>query len=172
MRALVVYESMFGTNLTIANAVAEGLGPRWETTVQVAGEAPTTIEPGVDLLVVGGPNHMTSLPRPGSREQAGQRTATVEGAEGPGLREWLAELSLPTGQRVAVWDTRITSPAFFRTIDHASRLIVRQLRREGAELVADPEHFLSADGEGALVDGEEQRARDWGHALAARVPVA
>ncbi|MFO7777148.1 MAG: hypothetical protein R6V28_02220, partial [Nitriliruptoraceae bacterium] len=93
-----------------------------------------------------------------------------EGAGRPaerGLREWLddVELSQP-GQPAAVWDTRMASPRFLDAVDHSSRTIAKRLRRAGARLVVEPRHFYSADGQGELVECEQDRARDWGAELA------
>ncbi len=60
------------------------------------------------------------------------------------------------------------SPRFLDKVDHSSRTIAKQLRRAGARLVTDAEHFYSADGKGVLVEGEEDRARAWGARLAVR----
>lgn len=64
----------------------------------------------------------------------------------------------------------MASPRILDSVDHSSRTIAKQLRRVGARLVTDPEHFYSADGKGALVDGEQDRARAWGTRLASFAP--
>jgi hypothetical protein len=169
MRALIVYESLYGTNRTIAEAIAAGLGADATVTLLDAETAPATIDDQVDLLVVGGPNHQFGLPRPATRAEA---AAEWEGERRPaerGLREWLDGLRLSrTGQPAAVWDTRMASPRILDTLDHSSRTIAKQLRRAGARLVTDPEHFYSADGKGALTEGEQERARAWGAHLGGR----
>ena len=167
MRTLVVYESLFGTNRTIAEAIAAGMGAAATVTLVDAATAPTTVDEQVDLLVVGGPNHQFGLPRPATRAEAAEE---LEGASTPaerGLREWLDDVRLARpGQRVAVWDTRMASPRILHTFDHSSRTIAKQLQKAGARLATDPEHFYSADGKGALVGGEHARARAWGTRLA------
>lgn len=167
MRTLIIYESLYGTNRTIAEAIATGLGDDVETTAVDAALAPATIDDGVDLLVVGGPNHQFNLPRPATRAAATEESD--DGAPFPaarGLREWLDDVQLDRpGQAAAVWDTRMASPRILDTFDRASRTIEKRLRRAGARLITDAEHFSSADGKGGLVEGEADRARAWGAQL-------
>ena len=83
MRAVVVYESMFGDNRQVAQAIAAGLGERGVTaeTVEV-GAAPTVVPAEVDLLVVGAPNHAWSLPRPSTRSGRGRQDRRAAGQPG------------------------------------------------------------------------------------------
>ena len=58
MRAVVVYESMFGNTQVVADYVAAGLRATMEATaVPVDGATPEVLG-GVDLLVAGGPTHI------------------------------------------------------------------------------------------------------------------
>ena len=94
MRVLIVYESLYGSNRRIAEAVAAGIGDDAATAIVEAQAAPTNIDAGVDLIVVGGPNHKTSLPRPETRaEAAAGSDGSLQPAE-RGLREWLEDLQL------------------------------------------------------------------------------
>ena len=56
MRALVVFESMFGDTETIARAVADGLSDAIRVDIVDVATAPR-VDADVDLLVVGGPTH-------------------------------------------------------------------------------------------------------------------
>jgi flavodoxin len=67
MRALVVYESMFGNTQAIANAIVQGLSGRMRVEALEVGVAPATIDDDVALLVVGGPTHAFGLSRPQTR---------------------------------------------------------------------------------------------------------
>ena len=164
MRVLVVYESLYGSNRRIAQAVAAGIGGDAATTVVEAKDAPAAIDAG--LVVVGGPNHKAGLPRPGTRaEAAAESDGTLRPAE-RGLREWLEDVRLiRPGQPVAVWDTRMASPRILDVFDRSGATIAGRLRRAGGRLVGKPRKFYSADGVGALVAGEEERARAWGAEL-------
>ncbi|MGY1679962.1 flavodoxin family protein [Geodermatophilus sp. SYSU D01176] len=171
IRALVVYESVFGDARTIAQAIAEGLSAgSLPADVAAAGEAPAEIGPDVGLLVVGGPNHAFGMPRRSTREGA----VTQYGADipdtGAGLREWLETVRLAgRGIPAAAFDTRGSGHPVLSTMDHASRTEEKLLTRLGAHIVAPAEHFSVVDTKGPLVEGEEDRARTWGRTLAERV---
>ena len=62
MRVLVVYESLYGTNLRIAQAIAGGFGSDATITIVGAEAAPAVVAADVDLIVVGGPNHIIKTP--------------------------------------------------------------------------------------------------------------
>src|SRR5205085_1582385 len=111
MRAVVVYESMFGNTRTIAEAVADGLSGYLPVDVVEVGTAPEVIPGDVGLLVVGGPTHAFGLSRPDTRRTAlGQAGRDLAPAR-TGLREWLAGLRFTlTGTAVATFDTRISRP--------------------------------------------------------------
>ena len=72
--AVVVYESVFGDAEKIARAVAEGLSAHLDVVVVAAKDAPQHLGPDVRLLVVGGPNHAMSMPRPST--DSGARSAS------------------------------------------------------------------------------------------------
>jgi len=176
MRAVVVYESMFGNTHAIADAIGKGLGQGLESVDNVV--VVPVVEAGrerlgdADLLVVGGPTHFHGMSRTRTRKW-GAATAQKpkndlvldRDAQGPGVRDWLT--SLGHGHtKVAAFDTRFNGPAVLR--GRASRLISRKLRRHGFEVVATPESFFVTL-QNHLEPGEEARAQEWGKRLAARV---
>ena len=73
MRALVVYESMFGNTQAIADAVADGLAARVRVDAVEVGAAPTVVGDDVVLLVVGGPTHAFGMSRQATRQDAGRQ---------------------------------------------------------------------------------------------------
>ncbi|MGY1701878.1 flavodoxin family protein [Geodermatophilus sp. SYSU D00766] len=167
MRALVVYESVFGDARAIAHAIAEGLSPSISADVVAAAEAPTEIGPDVGLLVVGGPNHAFGMPRPSTREGAVKQYGADIADTGAGLHEWLEALGPPAdGLLAAAFDTRGSGHKMLTKMDHASRTEETLLTGLGALIAAPAEHFFVADTKGPLVDGEEDRARAWGRTLA------
>ena len=164
--ALVVYESIFGDARRIAEAVADGLRGQYDVAVVAAGEAPKEVAPDVRLLVVGGPNHGISMPRPSTREGAVKQYDAVVGDTRTGLHEWLDTVRLPQGIKAAAFDTRMDHPKLVVAMDHASKTEEKLLKGLGATLVAPAEHFRVTDAKGPLADGEEDRASRWGRTLA------
>lgn len=160
MRALVVYESMFGNTARVAREVAEGLAAHAEVELRAVAEAPDEPDEGIDLVVVGGPTHAFSLSRPTTREDARRQGAGVA-ADGPGLREWLD--GLPAGAhhpRMAAFDTRVTKVR--RIPGSAARKATRVVGSLGYAVAERPESFFVEDVDGPLADGELERARAWG----------
>ncbi|MGB7979197.1 MAG: hypothetical protein WCF36_00200 [Candidatus Nanopelagicales bacterium] len=170
MRALVIYESMFGDNQQVAEAVVEGLAARGvQAHATEVGSAPTGISTEVDLLVVGSPNHGWSMPRPGTRQDAATKTDASLVSQGIGVREWLGTATLARGLRTAAYDTRGSHPKAVVAFDHASTQIEKALAKLGGIPAAPAQHFRVAGVTGPLEPGELDRARAWGDSLAALV---
>lgn len=171
LRALVVYESMFGCTEEIAQAVAEGLRIEgFAVHLTDVRNAPPAEGDDVDLLVVGAPTHAFSLSRPATRADALRQGARV-GSDSTGLREWLEARksgTSPNGRLAAAFDTRVTKVR--RLPKAASTRAGHLLIRQGYELVSRPTAFLVDDTRGPLVAGEIGHAVTWGRvvALAAR----
>jgi hypothetical protein len=167
MKALVVYESMFGDNQQVARAIAAGLAEAGVAAEAVeVGAAPTRIGADVDLLVVGSPNHAWSMPRTSTRRSAAEQADGPLVSQGIGVREWLGSAVLPPGVRTAAYDTRGSRPKAVVAMDHASASIERHLTKLGGARLAPEEHFRVLDVKGPLEPGEEDRAYDWGVTLA------
>jgi hypothetical protein len=169
MRAVVVYESMFGDTRQVAEAIGDGLGLTFEVTVVPVDRVATDQLRGVDLLVVGGPTHVRGMSRPKTREGAAQQAAQPEsgismepGATGPGLREWLSTLT-DAPPHAAAFDTRVHMSPLLS--GRAAPKIAHVLQRSGCHLLAQPESFLVTTKQPALVAGEWERARAWGQTL-------
>jgi hypothetical protein len=164
MAVLVVFESMFGNTKVIADAVAEGLAPHLPVQQVEVGTAPTVIGGQVELVVVGGPTHAFGLSRPGTRQSAAQQAEGGLVSAGIGLREWLLTLRKGSSDvAVAAFDTRISKP---RLPGSAAAAADKRLRRLGFRSVAPPTSFYVEGTTGPLMEGEAERARRWGAALA------
>ena len=171
MRAVVVYESMYGNTHAIANCIAEGLRDKaCDVTVVPVGQATDELLAPPDLLVVGGPTHVHTLPRPSTRKAAAEAAAkpgsglSLEpGAVGPGLREWLYELRPGDGAVAAAFDTRMDGPTLFT--GQASHGIAQRLRRRGYRVLSPVQSFTVSK-QNVLDPAQAERARTWGAALA------
>ena len=163
MKALVVYESMFGDNREVARAIAAGLVQSGVSADAVeVGQAPDDVAGDVSLVVAGCPNHAWSMPRPSTRETAAMATDQPLVSPGRGIREWLTAVSLPRGVAVAAFDTRSSGAAPVVAMDHASTSIEKRLIKGGGRRLAKPKGYTVVDMKGPLVDGELDRARAWG----------
>lgn len=166
MRAVVVYESMYGNTHDIANHIAEGLLSAYAVEVLAVEDATPERIAGCDLLVVGGPTHMHTMSSNLSRKAAVDAAAKDSDLElddhatGPGLRDWFETVS--SAGRAAAFDTRIDAKPM--VTGRASRAIGRHLRHLGFTLLADPESFL-VDKHNRLLAGEAERAVAWGNSL-------
>jgi hypothetical protein len=167
MRALIVFESMFGNTQRIAEAVAGGLSGYAQVDLVEVGQAPIGIDAGLDLLVVGAPTQVFGLSSPNSREGALKQAPDGLASRGIGLREWLAALPGDAAQvPAAAFDTRLAKPAW--VTGSAARGAAKRLRRRGHPMVAPAESFLVEGTPGPLRDGEVARARAWGARLGAK----
>ena len=106
MRAVVVYESMYGNTDQIAHAIGAGLASAGEVSVvAVEGATPAVLD-GADLIVVGGPTHAHAMTRESTRKAAVDAAQKPDSeleldpdAEGPGLRDWFDELGPLSARR-------------------------------------------------------------------------
>lgn len=162
MKAVVLYESLFGNTEAVATAIAHGVGPIGEVTLAQFGEASEGMAEGADLLVLGGPTHGWSMSRPASRKNPEAPGFAV------GAREWLEGLQKAPGKKAGVFDTRFDKPRWLT--GSAALRIARRLKGSGYRLVLPPESFFVQHTEGPLREGEEDRARRWGAELARRAP--
>ena len=160
MKAVVLYESLYGNTEAVARAIADGLGPIGEVALSRFGEALKGVAEEADLVVLGGPTHGWGMTKPASRNRPNTEGYAV------GAREWLAGSGQGAGKLAAAFDTRFGKPRWLT--GSAALRIHRSLERSDYRLVAPPESFFVLHTEGPLRDGEEDRARAWGAELARR----
>ena len=177
MKAVVVYESMYGNTHLVADAIAAGLGATPDDVVVVApiDDTNTQLIADADLVVVGGPTHAHGMSRGNTRKAAidaarkpDSDLAVDPDAEGPGLRDWFDSLD-HLATNAAAFDTRIKGPAALT--GRASKGIAKRLRDHGCTIIVEPMSFLVTK-ESHLVDEEATRAREWGTQLAAAIPAS
>lgn len=163
MKALVVYESLWGNTEQVARAVADGIAEVGDVEVVDVGSSPR-VGDDVRLVVAGGPTHAFSMTRPTTRDDAVTQGATHHpGAIG--LREWLA--ALPRADRsvpLATFDTRVDKVRHLP--GSAAKGAAREARRHGYRSASPPHSFYVEGTPGPLLDGELDRARTWGRELA------
>ena len=140
MKALIVYDSVYGNTEKIARAIAEAITPSAEVKVVRAVEAnPSELE-STDLLIVGSPTH------------GGRPT--------PAVQDLLKKVLKLQGINVAAFDTRIPTK-LVKVFGYAAGRIANNLKKKGGNLIASPEGFFVTGGKGPLKEGELERAADW-----------
>lgn len=158
MKALVVYDSVFGNTEQIARAIGSALGSPEDVEVLRVGNVRPEHLSGLNLLIVGSPTR-GFRPTP----------ATVA------FLKSLPAQSLQ-GVRVAAFDTRISIddasvPGILRFMvklfGYAAKPIADRLVRKGGELAAPPEGFIVNASEGPLREGELERAAAWARQIVA-----
>ena len=170
MRAVIVYESMYGNTHLVADAIGTGLGTAFDVSVVPVSHADPAVLADAGLVVVGGPTHAHGMSRAATRKaavEAADKPAspleTEPDALGPGLREWFGSLG-QCPAKAAAFDTRFHGPA--PLTGRASKGVARLLRAHGFDVVAEPESFLVTK-QDRLEPQETTRAREWGAKLAA-----
>jgi hypothetical protein len=161
MKAIVVYESYWGNTASVARAIAEGLGegakamPTTEATVKVVA--------GAALVVAGSAVIAFSLPNEKMRESIRLKPGkgpTPPDLSHPSLESWMAGLA--KGQKkFAAFETRIK-----RSPGGATPKIIKALEAAGYTAAGESQRFIVKGKFGPLLDGELERAREWGAELA------
>ena len=147
MKSLVAYATRHGNTRVIADAIASTLAASGPVVLSDVRDI-ETIDPDIDLVVVGGPT------------------------EGHGMTESVADFfdrmvpGAVAAASAAAFDTRLRWPRFLS--GSAATAIAIRFDRAGAKLVVEPESFLVTM-KPELEPGEVQRAAAWGAALADKV---
>ena len=163
MRALVVYESMYGNTALVAERIRDGLAESWEVDLRsVDDETPLDLS-RYALVVIGGPTHAFGMSTAQSRQEALKRVGEA-GATRQGIREWIPRLGTDFTGDVAVFDTRAGR---WGLAGSAARKASRRLRREGYRPMA-LRSFAVSGTTGPMREGELYLARSWGSELAVR----
>jgi hypothetical protein len=159
VKAVVVYESLWGNTAAIARAIAEGIGQ--DAVALSTDEATGSAIEGADLIVAGAPLLGFNLPTEAIRASIGNdRTVPTPDLAHPSMRSWLE--SVPPGAgRCCGFETRIWwSPG------SAAKKASAGLRAKGYSAAGKDEKFVVTGKYGPLKDGEIERARQWGTQLA------
>lgn len=161
MKAIVVYESLWGNTAAVARAIAEGIGAeaRALSTAEAVGPAVADAE----LIVAGAPLLGFTLPTDGMRKSIADgnqgKMPAPPNLSAPSMRSWLE--ALPKGHgRAAAFETRLRlSPG------GATAAIEQGMARAGYVPVVKAGRFIVNGKYGPLRDGELERAKRWGAEL-------
>lgn len=150
MKALVLYDSMFGNTEKVAKAVAEGMSAK---AIRV-GDAKIEDLEGLAILVVGSPVH-------GGRASQNMQ-AFIKQIPNDVLK----------GVKVSAFDTRfefekrgVGLKLIMKMVGYAAVRIVKDLEKKGGSAISTPQGFFVLDKEGPLKEGELERAKKWGQEL-------
>ena len=157
MKALIIYDSVFGNTGKVARMMGQSLATAFPGEVQTlpVSDISASHLNALNLLIIGSPT----------------RSLRPTGAISNLLK------SLPknqiSGVMVAAFDTRtcfntMYSSALRFLVDkggYAASTIAKLLQKKGGTLMAAPEGFLVTGEEGPLKDGELERAANWVQAL-------
>ena len=150
MKALIVYDSVYGNTEKIARAIAGAITPSDGVKVLRAGEANPSELASINLLIVGSPTH--------------------RGRPTPAIREFLSRIPANALKNVGVtsFDTRFQAKdkgvgirILLGVVGYAAGRITDSLKGKGGYLAALPEGFIVEGKEGPLKQGELERAADW-----------
>ena len=151
MKALVVYDSVFGNTEKVAQAIGDALGAPEDVSVLRVGDMASEQLANVKVLIVGSPTRAFS-PTPATK-------AMLRAIPAKALN----------GIKVAAFDTRFSVEdtnsrllrAIVKVFGYAAKPIADRLKRKGGDLVLAPEGFYVQDSEGPLKEGELERAAAW-----------
>jgi hypothetical protein len=133
MRAVVVYESMYGNAHLVADAIGVGLRAAvFDVNIVSVSQAGPAVLADADLVVVGGPTHAHGMSGASTRKTAVQAVGKPSSSRklepdalGLGLREWFGSLGYYPA-KAAAFDTRLRGPAALT--GRASTAVARLLR--------------------------------------------
>jgi len=151
VKALIVYDSVFGNTEKIAKAIGDSLADLTSAEVVKVSEAKLEQLQETGLLIVGSPT------------RAFKPTKAIV--------DFL--IQIPSnglkGIDVAAFDTRVNTEdvnsrilnGFVKIFGYAAKPIADKLQKKGGNLVLPPEGFFVKDNEGPLKEGELERAAKW-----------
>ena len=153
MKALIVYDSMYGNTEQIAKSIGGAI--TGDVKVLRIGEVnPSELE-SIDFLIVGSPTQ-------GFRPTKSVQTF-IESIPGDTLK----------GIDAAAFDTRIPTSEvgtglrlLMKVGGYAAGRIAEALKKKGGNLAVPPEGFFVKDKEGPLKEGELERAAGWAKEIA------
>jgi flavodoxin len=155
MKALVVYDSVFGNTEKVAQSIGQALSAQAKVQTLHVGDVKPEHLAGLDALVVGSPTRAFSPT--------------------PAIKDWLRSLpsNALTGVEVTAFDTRMDPKEVGSAIltvmvnifGYAAKPIGDKLVKKGGMLKVAPEGFVVEGKEGPLREGQLERAANWAREL-------
>jgi len=148
MKALIIYDSLYGNTEQIAKAIGGGIGA--EAKVVKVGEVKAEDFAAYPYIIIGSPT------------QGGRTTQA--------MRTFLDNLTAESlkGKRFAAFDTRIKGWA--KIFGYAATRIESAIKGKGGNTTAQPQGFIVKGTKGPMMEGEVERATTWVKAIVAGVP--
>ncbi len=151
MKALIIYDSIFGNTEKIAQAIGNAWGVPKDVEIRRVSDVNLQQLARLTLLIVGSPT------------RGFKPTPAINSFLGSIPRNGLK------GVQVAAFDTRIALsdvdsrilPIFVKLFGYAAQPIAARLQKKEGELIVPPEGFFVKGSEGPLKEGELERAVDW-----------
>jgi flavodoxin len=159
MKALMVYDSLYGNTEKIAQVIAKVLKQQREVEVIRVGDMKPEKLRGIELLIIGSP---TQQFRPTTAIKVFLQNIPKNGLK---------------GVKVAVFDTRLTLteiekspplPFFVKIFGYAAERMVKILQAKDGELVLPGAGFFVMGTKGPLMEGEQERAENWARTILAK----
>jgi len=151
MKAMVIYDSVFGNTEKIAKIIGKALGPPEEVKVMRITDVNPNQLTGLEILIVGSPTR--------------QFKAT------PAINSFLTKIpsGALNGVNVAAFDTRMSIidvnsrilTFFVKIFGYAAEPIAAKLLKKQGRQIVPPEGFIVIDSKGPLKEGEIERAVSW-----------
>ncbi|MGB2799354.1 MAG: flavodoxin family protein [Dehalococcoidia bacterium] len=140
MKALIIYDSVYGNTEKIAEAIGGAI--TGEVKVIRVNELNYEELKTIDVLIVGSPTH--------------------GGGPTPAIQDFLNKVqeNVLKGINVSAFDTRF-STRLVGIFGYAAGKIAGNLKGKGGTLVASPEGFFVKGKEGPLKEGELERSAGW-----------
>ncbi len=151
MKAMVIYDSIFGNTEQIAHAIGKALSSKMDAETLHVKNVKVEQWTGIKLLIVGSPTHAFS-PTPAIK--------TFLKRIPKNILEDVTIAAFDTGISLDDIDSSI-GHFFIKRFGYAAKKISDKLKKKGGKPVAPPQGFFVKGNEGPLKKGELERAADW-----------
>jgi len=148
LKALVVYDSMYGNTEKIARSIGSAITGDVKV-LRISEVNPSELE-SIDLLIVGSPTQGFRPTKPVQTLIKNMAGETLKGITVVAFDTRFAESDVGTGLRLLI-----------NMGGYAAPYIAKELKKKGVNLAVPPEGFFVKGKEGPLKEGELERAAAW-----------